>query len=422
VQRPLLSASLLVLALFSSVAQGQDWARKMFTESSHDFGTVARGAKVEYRFKFTNPYVESVHVSSVSSSCGCTTPTAPTAEIKTHETGEIVAAFNTRSTYLGNHSATLTVQFDKPFAAIVQLNVWGDIRSDLSVQPESVELGTIDQGQEVERKLTVTHNGSSDWKILDVRSVNTNYEVEVKNGAHNGGQVSYDLLVHLKKDAPPGYVKDQLILVTNDQRVTQFPIEVEGLVKAELSASPQSITFGVVEAGKTAKSQTIVVRGRRPFKVTGVQCDDESFTFKPQDASSTVQLITVSFTAPDKPGKIAKKVRIETDLGKGFIVELVAQAEVKASEPAIAGSDKGAPEKTTAEKTTPDKAAPVVGEKSNEKSDAKIASPKGTTEKPSATKTTADGAKLDPVADAGKSGPAINDPAATDPPAKNGGR
>jgi hypothetical protein len=375
----------------------------MFTESSHDFGTVARGAKVEYRFKFSNPYVESVHVSSVTSSCGCTTPTGPTAEIKTHETGEIVAAFNTRSTYLGNHSATITVQFDKPFAAIMQLNVWGDIRGDLLVQPESVDLGTLDQGQEVERKLSVTHTGSSDWKILDVRSVNTNYEVEVKNGAHNGGQVSYDLLVHLKKDAPPGYVKDQLILVTNDQRVTQFPIEVDGLVKAELSASPQSVSFGVVEAGKAAKSQAIVVRGRRSFKITGVQCDDDAFTFKPQDAASGVQLITVGFTAPEKPGKIAKKVRIETDLGKSFAVEVIVQAEVKASEPAVAGSDKATPEKTAQDKAAPEKTLPektdaVTGEK-GEKSDAKIASPKGTSEKPSATKTTADSAKVDPVAD-----------------------
>ena len=78
--------------------------------------------------------------------------------------------------------------------------------------------------------LTVTHSGLSDWKILDVRSINSNYEVEVKSGSKSFGKVSYDLLVHLKKDAPPGYLKDQLILVTNDPRVTQFPIEVEGLV------------------------------------------------------------------------------------------------------------------------------------------------------------------------------------------------
>src|SRR5438270_8718845 len=209
----------------------------MFSESSHDFGTVARGAKVEHRFQFNNPYQETAHVAGVHSSCGCTEPSVTKNELKTYEKSEIVANFNTRS-FTGTHSATVTVTFDKPFYAEVQLNVWGDIRGDLTVQPEMVELGTIDQGQEIDRKLTVTHSGLSDWKILDVRSLNTNYEVEVKNGPKSLGQVSYDLLVHLKKDAPPGYLKDQLILVTNDARVTQFPIEVEGLVKAELTASP----------------------------------------------------------------------------------------------------------------------------------------------------------------------------------------
>ena len=257
-QRQLLPA-LLVVLIGASTAMAQDWARKMFSVSSHDFGTVARGAKVEYRFQFNNPYKETVHVASVWSSCGCTSPEVTKATLKTYDKSEIVAKFNTR-TFTGNHSATLHVVIDKPFNAEVLLNVWGDIRGDLQVEPEQVEFGTIDQGQAVDRKLTVTHSGSSNWKILDVRSVNTNYEVEVKPGPKSYGQVSYDLFVHLKKDTPPGYLKDQLILVTNDSRVTQFPIEVEGLVKAELSASPQSLAFGLVEPGKTATKFDRVAR------------------------------------------------------------------------------------------------------------------------------------------------------------------
>ncbi|HEV3415423.1 MAG TPA: DUF1573 domain-containing protein [Pirellulales bacterium] len=356
-QRQLLSALLLVL-LGSSAAMAEDWARKMFAESSHDFGTVARDAKVEYRFQFTNPYQETAHVVAVSSSCGCTTPEVTKSELKTYDKSEIVAKFNTRS-FTGNHSATVTVTFDKPFYAQVQLNVWGDIRGELQLQPEQVELGTIDQGQEVERRVTVTHYGSSDWKVLDVRSVNTNYEVEVKDGPRSFDKVTYDLVVRLKKDAPPGYLKDQLILVTNDPRVTQFPVEVEGLVKAELSASPQSLALGLVEVGKTA-TKPIVVRGRRPFMVTAVRCDDDAFTFKVPTAASAVQFIPVTFTAPDKAGKIAKKIRIETDLGKSFVVEVIAQAEVKATEhPAdiAPGKTDTAADKTAAVKPDSDKKA-----------------------------------------------------------------
>ena len=261
--------------------------------------------------------------------------------MKTYEKTEVVANFNTRS-FTGNHQATLTVTFDKPWFFEIQFTVFGNIRSEVQVQPEQVAIGTIEQGQEADRRVTVTHSGLSDWKILDVRSVNSNYEVEVKSGPKTLGQVSYDLLVHLKKDAPPGYLKDQLILITNDANAPQFPIEVEGLVKPELAASPQSLVLGMLEPGKSATKSIVVSDTRRPFKVTAVHCDDDSFNFKVPDAAKNVQVIPVTFTAPEKAGKVVRKILIDTDLGKSFVVEVVAQAEVKAAD----SSAKTEPSKT----------------------------------------------------------------------------
>jgi len=268
VRRHLLSA-LLISLLSASVVHAQDWARKMFSEVSHDFGVVAKDAKVEYRFVFSNIYQEPVHVVGVRSSCGCTDPSVSKNDLKTYEKSEIVAKFNTRA-FTGNHSATLTVTIDKPFYAEVQLNVWGEIRSDITVRPEQVGLGTVEQGQEIERRITITHSGKPDWKIVDVRSVNTNYEVEVVDGPRRNSQVSYDLVVKLKKDAPPGYVSDQLILVTNDPHAAQFPIEVEGLVNAELTATPQALSFGAVEAGHKA-IRPVIVRGSQAVQSDGRQ-------------------------------------------------------------------------------------------------------------------------------------------------------
>ena len=44
---------------------GQDWAKAMFDHTSHDFGVVARGAKVEHRFVIENIYEEDAHIQSV---------------------------------------------------------------------------------------------------------------------------------------------------------------------------------------------------------------------------------------------------------------------------------------------------------------------------------------------------------------------
>ena len=64
--------ALLLILLSGSPLLAQPWAQKMFESTRHDFGTVARGAKSEYRFVSSNLYVEDVHISSARSSCGCT--------------------------------------------------------------------------------------------------------------------------------------------------------------------------------------------------------------------------------------------------------------------------------------------------------------------------------------------------------------
>ena len=78
--RPLVAGTLrsdlvylaIVLAVLSCAQPAAaDWAQKMFATTSHDFGTIAAGAKAEYAFRFKNQVVPDVHVASVRSSCGC---------------------------------------------------------------------------------------------------------------------------------------------------------------------------------------------------------------------------------------------------------------------------------------------------------------------------------------------------------------
>ncbi len=57
------------LLLCQTSVFSSDWARSMFTATSHDFGTVARAAKTEYRFEFENRSNQTLHVRSVRTSC-----------------------------------------------------------------------------------------------------------------------------------------------------------------------------------------------------------------------------------------------------------------------------------------------------------------------------------------------------------------
>ncbi len=314
------------VSLSAPSVSAQEWAEKMFSVTSHNFGTVAKGSKTEFRFVYRNLYEENVHVSSVRTSCGCTQPAITKKLIETHETGEIVAVFNTR-TFLGQHGATLTVTFDQPFQAEVQLRVAGNVRGDVTFEPSSVNLGNVDLGRGAEQVVRVSHIGSTPWEITDVRSANVNFEVLLSEPQHTGSQSAYELTLRLKPDAPAGYINDQLILVTNDPRASQIPMDVEGRVVAEVTVSPQLLALGNVVQGGTV-TKNIVVRANRPFCVTGIVCNDGCLSCPAKETPAKVHILPVTFQAGDVGGRIERELTITTDLGVGAVPVVTVQALV----------------------------------------------------------------------------------------------
>jgi hypothetical protein len=311
-------------------ASAQEWAQKMFTTTKHDFGTVARGAKAEFEFEVKNIFKEDVHIASVRSSCGCTTPSITNDTLKTYDKGAIIAKFNTAS-FLGQRAATITVVIDKPFYAEVQLQISGFIRSDVVFEPGVINLGQLEQDAGGKAQVKVTYAGRENWNITDVRSANPNFEVELSEPSRGGGQVSYVMTVHLKPDAPVGFLRDQLTIVTDDVRNQTIPLAVEGRVMSLLDVSPAALLVGAVEPGRKVTKQ-LVVKSKQKFRVTDVRCDNDSFEFKlpAEDQAKNLHLIPVTFVAGDQPGQFTAKICIQTDLG--YKCECVASGSIRASE------------------------------------------------------------------------------------------
>jgi hypothetical protein len=317
------------LAVNSAATTGAaaDWARKMFTETSHDFATIARGAKAEYRFVLKNIYLGDIHIADVRVSCGCTTPRIEKEWLKTYEEGAIVASINSEK-FLGSQSSTITVTLDKPRRAEVQLHVTVYVHSEVVFQPASAQLGNVDRGTPVEKKISVSHTRRGDWRILEVKSGNPHLSGEVVETARQRNRVSYELRVRLDANAPAGYVRDYLMLVTNDGRSTTIPVLVEGCVLPGLSVSPASLFLGTLRPGQGVTKQ-VVVRGKAPFRIVSITADCNCFKIaSPADAAAKpFHLVPITFTAEGKPGKIVKTIRIETDLD-GAAAEVSAYAVV----------------------------------------------------------------------------------------------
>lgn len=306
-----------LLLATSTHLSAQEWARKMFAETDHDFGTVARGSKQEFAFEFKNLYEEDIHISGIRSSCGCTSARVTKDTLKTFETSHVIATYNTRS-FLGAKSATITVTIDEPFLAEVQLNVSGYIRRDVVFNPGVVAFGAVDAGAGSEKKIQVAYAGRNDWEIVDVRSANRHFEVELAETARGNGRVDYDMLVRLKPDAPVGYIQDQLTIVTNDSNAKTIPLPVEGRVESALSVNPAQLFLGVLQPGQSA-TKRLVVRGKTPFSIKSVKCEDDCFEFTTptETTPKTLHFVYVKFTAGQQTGPVNQKIVIETDQAGG---------------------------------------------------------------------------------------------------------
>lgn len=300
--------------------EGQEWARKLIAETHHDFGTVSRNAKAEHSFIIENCFEEDIHIASVRSSCGCTSPVATKTTLKSWEKGEILAKFNTR-TFTGTKSAVITVVIDKPYYAEIQLTVGGTIRTDVSVEPGEIMFGEVEVGQSKTIDLRLSFQGRKGLEIADVRGNAEAFEVRLDTPMYQPDGISYRMHVRLKETLAPSKILDEVIVVTNDpnERNREFAIPVSARVRPPITVTPETLALGDVRTGET-RQQRFIVKGKKPFSIELINCEDDRFEFQPPTGEKTVHIIPFTFRGtPDQENsseKIQQKVFILTSLGE----------------------------------------------------------------------------------------------------------
>lgn len=325
----LLLPSLMILGFTAAagVVRADDWARKMFKETSHDFRTVGRGTVAEHRFEFRNPYKETVRVASVRTSCGCTTPSVTKNLLAADETAAVVAKFNTE-THVGQKNATITVVFDKPYYSEVQLKVQGNIRTEVTFSPPEVNFGELAPGQEKVQEILITRVGSDPWQIRDVRSLCTDLSVSIDPPLKTPEGISYKMRVAAKKTLPAGDLRERLTLLTSDPRFPTIDMSVSGRIRSGLEVSPASLGFGTVKTGATVEKR-LLIRADEVFAIRNVQSDDPRFRFEIPTGQKKLHFVQVFFDADQSTGNVSRAIRIETDLGTGKSAECLATVTIE---------------------------------------------------------------------------------------------
>jgi hypothetical protein len=301
------------LAAACSPLAAQDWARKMFQEFEHDFGTVVRGSAPEHRFIIENVFKEDIRIESVNSSCGCTSVSLEQRQLKTREKAELIARFNTIGVS-GQRQATVTVRFSAPYTGEVQLQVRGNIRTDLQISPSDLNFGTVNPASSPRQTVEVRKFGNANWRIVDVRSTFPHIGVSLSETQRDQSRVNYLLSAAIKSTAPAGPLQGELVVVATDgSEEVKLPIQFSGKVVALLQLSPPVLDLANVKPGELV-TKKVILKADQPFRVIDVTCENAAFTVQADGESRNMHFVEVSYKGIAESGKQQAELHFETDL------------------------------------------------------------------------------------------------------------
>lgn len=331
---PRILLPLVVVACFAAPAAAQEWGKKMFDRQEIKFGSVARLSDTKFTIKVNNPYREEIRITNLSTSCGCISWTDKQLPITipSRQERELTIRLDTVG-HSGDKRvrayATL-VEPTKGLTASVVIPVEGRIRSDFEVRPSYVGFGPIELGKGYIQRIGINYiGGRPDWKILQAKVSNPHLVAKVVEKSRSGGTAAYEVTVEIAANAPLGVLRDQLILTTNDVGDSSIGVPVEAKVEADIVVA--DAMFGSISPGQP-KSMTVIVRGKKPFKiekvdhvkrqvsarptedgtvpVTDTLSLSDAITVKVPTAETALHMLTVTVTPPVEAGMFDEEFSI----------------------------------------------------------------------------------------------------------------
>lgn len=105
-------------------------------EDAHEFGDIEKGKPVSYEFTFTNTTKETILVTNVKPSCGCTATNYTKTPVKPGEKGTVTATYNAAAP--GAFHKTVTVTTSEDNAAPTVLTIKGKVVGEEVKEDKSV--------------------------------------------------------------------------------------------------------------------------------------------------------------------------------------------------------------------------------------------------------------------------------------------
>jgi hypothetical protein len=207
-------------------------ARIKFESDTFDFGSIPRGAAVAHTFKFTNSGQDTLEITSVRPTCGCTTAPLSSNRIAPGEMATIKAIFNSKN-FNGHVTKFIYVNSTDPINPYLKISFRATINDPLlpiTITPFEADFDTLNSSTPGNIKLTLTNGETSSLTInLVDESTAGMLKVEPLNTSLKPNE-SIDMALQLSPQAQPGQITESITFDITGGQEGRFTIPCKATI------------------------------------------------------------------------------------------------------------------------------------------------------------------------------------------------
>jgi len=322
--------TLAVLMLAASVAVAQEEQAKgprlTLVEPLKDFGTVAKGDKLEWAFQVKNTGTADLEIISAKPTCGCTVADFDKI-IKPGATGKVSAHVDTAA-FAGPINKGITLETNDPTAPTAQVTITAVVKPFVEAYPAGFLRYNLLQGEVDKQSVTLYSDEIEPFNITKIESpqewVKVDFKktegMEVMQNLGKAGQNQWKIDVTVGgPDAKVGPLAEKIRILTTSKHQPEYWVSVAGVVRPSIRVEPTALNFGEVAPTDTAATRTILVRSNNlktpeAFQVTKAESNVPGVVVAVSPTVNKGEFeVTVQVDKEAKSGALDGTVTIETN-------------------------------------------------------------------------------------------------------------
>jgi hypothetical protein len=329
--------------------------RLTIVEPVKDYGTVAKGDKLDWAFVVKNTGDTDLQIIAAKPGCGCTVADFDKV-VKPGQSGKVTAHVDTTA-FAGPIAKTITLETNDPSTPTAQLTIHAIVKPYVEAYPAGFVRFNLLQGETDSQGVTLYSEEDEPFQVEKVESpvdwIKADFKkiedpAQLAPGVGKKDQAQYKLNITVGgPDAKIGPIAEKVRIFTNSKHQAEYVVSVSGVVRPTYRVEPSNgVNFGEVAPSDTGAIRSVMLHSNNlktpdSFTVTKAESSTPLVTaaIKP-GANKGDYEVTLQIAKDAKPGDLDGTVKIFTSDKVNPIVTVPVRGTIKGAAAAAAKASK----------------------------------------------------------------------------------